>query len=566
MSQNRGPEKANQSLLLVSPPFMRPTCPPLGPASLKAFLKQEMPQVTIRCIDLNLEYFYLALEWLEKGAIKLKLYQWDEAKTAEMVKRAFDFLGSVPPHTENIGEFHKQSTVFLSFENIFNAFIAEMALRSLVQAPVPSGMQAFLESLCARVVDSHADVVGISVMFDLQMPLALLLAKKVKAHRGSKVILGGAKFGVEPSHGRLFSEPVVQRVKGEEYKELAGDFIDGIISGEGEVALLHILRSKTRSQFEASPNLTFKKDGHIIRNEPAVLEDLDKLPCPDFSDFPLERYMCPERVLPVLTARGCPWGKCVFCTHHHSYKRYRQRSLEMVIEDFKHLMETHNVRLFNIYDEMIPPKRFRKMAARIIKDDLGICYSAYGKPVKAFDRDTLRLIHDSGCGLMLWGVESASQRVLDLMNKGTMVKDVEEVIKTSAEEGIKNLVFIMFGFPGEGEEEFLKTLFFLQKNSSSIHALSKGLFRLMEGSEIACHPESFGITKVRRLEVQPFKSRLLVFDTKGPLTPEKAETLFKKNLRHIESIGLSPRFGTYREHLLVLASWGKVRKRIAKND
>ncbi len=549
--KSSGQEGPGPGMLLVVPPFIRPTSPPLAPASLQAFLKQELPGSHIRCLDLNLRYFYVAMEWLLKGTIKLRLYNWGHAETAEKVNKAFHYLGTTVPAHENVGEYHMQATIFLSFEAIFNTFISEMALRSLAGAPVPPGISAFFNEIYSEALSTSADIVGISVLFDIQMPMALLLAERLKETRNVRVFLGGAKFGVEPGHDRLLHDPVTVKAKGRRYEFQAGKFIDGIISGEGELALLHVMKHPDLANKEEIPNLTYLKEGMTVFNPPAVLEDLDRLPCPDFSDFALEQYMCPEKILPLLTARGCPWGRCTFCTHHRSYKKYRQRSLDKVIEDIKVLSDRYDVRLFNLFDEMIPPGRFKRLAAGILEEGLNICYSAYGKPVRAFDRKTLELIHDSGCRLMLWGLESASQRVLDVMNKGTEIDDVRRVITMAAQAGIKNLVFVMFGFPGESEEEFLATLSFLERNREAIHALSKGTFRLMEGSPIAEKPGKFGISEIREKEAPAFKSRLLTYKMSASLQPEEAEALFKKNLKKIESVGITPRFGAYREHLLV---------------
>ncbi len=546
-------QSRHQSLLLVTPPFVRPTSPPLGIASLKAFLKQEIPAVQVRCLDLNLEYYHLALKWLEAGTIKLKLYDWDHEKTVRMLKKAFDFLRSVRPDDENIKEYHRKATIFLSFENIFNAFVSEMAIRSLAGAPIPSGISAFLERLMMPVVNCREDLVGCSVLFDLQMPMALLMAKRIKEKTNKQFVVGGARFGVDPSFERLFLEPVVKKIKGKEYIQHTGDFLDGIIPGEGEMALLALIKNSSPESYAEIPNLVYRKGEKIFHNEPAVLNDLDMLPPPDFSDFPLGEYICAETVLPLLAARGCPWGKCTFCTHHHSYKRYRQRSIQKVVEDIKYLSGQFNARLFNFFDEMIPPGRFKKMAEEILRSNIHICYSAYGKPVKSFDRKTLKLLSKSGCSLMLWGVESASQRVLALMKKGTEVEEMEKVLNHALEAGICNLLFIMFGFPGETEQEFFQTFSFLERNRRAVQALSKGTFRLMEGSEIAREPDRFDIEKVIVLNSPPFKSRILAYEPRKGLSPFRVEQLFQSNLNRLESLGITPRFGAYREHLLVYA-------------
>ncbi len=552
-AKNFSSSDKHPALLLITPPFIRPTSPPLAPASLKGFLRQELPQANVRCMDLNLDYFCLAMKWLENGTIKLKLYDWDNVTTAQMVAKAFDFLCSRSPSPGNLREYHRQATIFLNFESIFNAFLSEMALRALTSAPLPSGITAFLDELCSPALSFPADIVGISILFDIQMPVALLLAAKIKQSSKARVVFGGAKFGVEPGHDRILYEPVEVEVKNHRYRCVAAEFIDGIISGEGEAALLHIMKDPLLRRPEEVPNFTFLQGEKIVVNPPEVMEDLDRLPCPDFSDFSLEKYMCPEKVLPLLTARGCPWGKCAFCTHHHSYRKYRQRSLDKVIEDMKYLQGHYSVDFFNFFDEMIPPGRFRRLAEAITQNELHICYSAYVKPVKGFDRKTLECMHDSGCRLLLWGVEAASQRVLDLMNKGIDIADAQEVIREAAGAGIKNLIFIMFGFPGETREEFSQTLSFLDRNKEAIHALSKGIFRLMEGSRIAENPHVYGLTGIREQKVPPFKSRLLIHEIAHGPGPEQVEGLFRQNLKKIEATGLTPRFGTYREHLLVYA-------------
>ena len=534
------------------PPCIRPTAPPLAPAILKAFLEQGAPRWDVRVHDINLEYYYQALDLMEKGALKLNLYDWSREETAANVRSALDFLKNQRIGPWNIREYHRQATRFLSFENVFNAFMSEMALRSLAGIPVPGRIGQFFDSLFEKVASKETDMVAISVLFDSQMPFALLLARRLKEITGAAVYLGGAKFGVSPEPGSILSRPVIHQYKGRGYRVFVRDFVDGVVSGEGEIPLLHLLNARDMEDAFKAPGLAFWQGGEVVQNPPAVMDDLNLLPAPDFTALPLADYISPEIILPLMTARGCPWGKCVFCTHHASYKRYRQRSIERVVDDIECLKERHGARLFNFYDEMIPPARFRKMAWEITGRGLEVCYSAYGKPARGFDRDTLAAIRRSGCRMILWGVESASQRVLDLMKKGTRVEDIQQVLREAARLGIKNLVFIMFGFPGETEEEFLDTIHFLERNRDAVHALSKGRFRLMEGSEISRRPRAFGITRVSRGRDDPLRSAFLGYEVRDGLGPGEVERLYKGNLGRLEGIGLSPRFGTYRDHLL---SW-----------
>ncbi len=520
---------------------------------LKGFLRREAPSVDVKCLDINLDYYSRGLDLLEEGSFKLRLYNWGHEETAAKIRGAFNFLKTVHPGPSNIQEYHRQATFFLSFENIFNSFMSEMASRLLAGIHVPERINLFFEDLFNRVIRDRPDLVGISVLFDAQMPFALLLAKQSKEKTGSDVILGGARFGVTPYPGRILAEPVIIIHKEKRHVVLARDFVDGVVSGEGEMALLHMVNAHSKAEFVKAPDLSFWQKGEVVQNPARMIRDVNSLPPPDFSDLPLKDYLSAEVVLPFITSRGCPWGKCVFCTHHRSYKSYRQIAIERVVDQLEYLRDVNGASFFNFYDEMIPPTRFRNIALGIMKRGLDIRYSAYGKPVKSFNKTTLETIYASGCRVILWGVESASQRVLDLMRKGTKIVEVEKVLNDSAEAGIKNLIFIMFGFPGESEKEFYQTIEFLERNRTIIHALSKGKFILTEGSDIMKQPASFGLKEIREIAASPMQGKVFCYVPQKGLRQEQVESLYKKNLPRLELVGITPRFGIYREHLLVYA-------------
>jgi anaerobic magnesium-protoporphyrin IX monomethyl ester cyclase len=93
-------------------------------------------------------------------------------------------------------------------------------------------------------------------------------------------------------------------------------------------------------------------------------------------------------------------------------------------------------------------------------------------------------------------VESASPAVLKAIRKGTNPEDIALVLREAHQAKIKNTVFIMFGFPGETEEDFIQTIDFLKKNSEYIDLVSTSIFGLQKGSYVYEHPEEFGIAKI----------------------------------------------------------------------
>jgi len=533
---------------------MRPTSPPLGPAVLLSYLKRNSPDIGVRAFDLNLLYYDRVLDDLSKGSFKIRLYDWDEETTAQKIGQAVNFLKHGTQEKFDLKLYHHFVTIFLSFEGIFNAFMSEMAKRHLIGLSVPDRVKICFENLVNPVLDYGPDMVGLSVLFNSQTIFALLMASLIKEKKDIKVVLGGAKLGVMRYPERLFKEPWVFSTKDNTRQLEFGQYVDFLIPGEGEKALLNLCMVQDEKDLVEVPNLVYMQDQEVRTNPPHVIHDLDQIPGPDFSDFDLDRYIGPEVVLPFLSSRGCPWGRCTFCTHHHSYLLYRELGIEECLKQIRYMKEHYGVSFLNFYDEMIPPDRFRDLAQAIINEGVEISYAAYAKPIKEFDFDLLKLIHRSGGRVIMWGVESASQRVLNLMRKGTRIKETEKVLQYAERAGLMNLIFIMFGFPTETEAEFNETLNFLNKNKDYIHALSKGKFVLSEGSLIQKKPDKFAITEIREAVESKVYNRVFDYQVSKGLGPGEVSALYEKNIKLLESIGLSPRFGAYREHLLAYAA------------
>jgi len=225
-------------------------------------------------------------------------------------------------------------------------------------------------------------------------------------------------------------------------------------------------------------------------------------------------------------------------------------AIKEVAKKLKEMKNAYNTRFFNFFDEMIPPGRLRRLSMRLLREDLEVFFSAYAKPVKAFDRALMSLSFEAGCRVVLWGVESGSQKVLDLMKKGTRVKDMEQALRASHEAGLRNLLFIMFGFPGEEFEDFTETIDFLKRNQGHIDTISKGLFMLIEGCQVQKQPERFFIRKMRPMADNYSGAISYDFETTRGLDRRKVQKLYKKHLPFLEKLGISPRLGVYREHLL----------------
>ncbi len=543
-------------LALLATPYTHPTSPPLGPAVLSAYLQQRLPGITVSIFDLSLEYYLKSFEKIQEGSLGIRLYNWNEKTTADNIHQAVSFLNDWRPSHAGLQEYHHWSTIFLSFETVFNAFMAEMAEKALKGEVIPKAIDAFFEELIQPVLKTRPDLIGFSILYQQQVVFAALLAKLIRQKSRVKIVVGGATLSVMSAPEKLLITPLVQKEPAAP-EILCKDYFDYLIPGEGELALYRLCQAQDSTDLRNIPSLIYFKDNELQINPPDTAE-IRSFPHPDFSQFKLDKYLTPEPVLPLMTSRGCPWGKCSFCTHHHSYLRYRTRSIKDCVAEIKFLQKEYNCRMFYFYDEMIPAGRFKMLAETILDEQLEISYGAYAKPVKSFTYTLCRLLERSGCRVLQWGVESASQRILNLMSKGTDINEVATVLSNSSRAGISNLIFILFGFPSETGEELQNTLAFLNHHREDIHALSSGTFVMTEGSRVHREPENFSISSIWEKQHSSLLYPALDYDVSRGMSAKEVRQQLAEQQKFLNEISISPRFGTYREHLLTYCS----RKRV----
>lgn len=263
---------------------------------------------------------------------------------------------------------------------------------------------------------------------------------------------------------------------------------------------------------------------------------------PDFSDYDEKDYLAKEIILPLKSSSGCYYKRCAFCTHH-SNKNYFEADLNLV----KQSIISSGKKYFFFIDDMISKKRLMEIAQMV--KELKIKWWCQLRPTKELI-GAMKTLRDSGLSAVCWGVESGSQKILDRMRKGTSVSDIKKVLEESASAGIKNTVFIMFGFPGETKEDFLQTISFLKENADSIHLVSTTVFGLQKGSFVYENPEEYGITKINK-EKRTRLGEKITYEVKEGMGREEAISLRKKYTRSIKKIDKLPRvFNYFREQVL----------------
>jgi hypothetical protein len=523
-----------KTAVIVFPPFNTPTSPPLGAAMLKGFVERELSGWRVKILDLNLWTFERLLTALAVGEFRLDPNAFPEgfSAAADLLDAADAFRGKNPEaFFDRPDLYNRHGEVFLRFTETYTQAINQECEAHLAGGPRSPLIQEFLDAILAE----KPDVVGFSMIFSNQLPVGALLGKLLRKEHGLPVLFGGSCFADSAEHFLKW------------YSESA----DIVVAGEGEDALKQYLSDPSAPQ-KVPGAVYFDAAGSVRRVEKAYSKGIDYYGVPDFSDTDPKRYFSPEPVIPLLLSRGCYWRRCTFCVHYRSAGlTYRMHSMDFTIEMLRGFV-AQGIRHFAFIDEMISPPHFEKLARAIKEAGLDVAYYALTKPTKEFTSEKLLEMAESGCKYLLWGLESASQRVLDLMDKGTRIEDVSKLMKRSYAAGIKNHVFMICGFPTETQDEFAQTIKFLEDHKDYVYAVHRGTFGLEPESPIFEHPERFGITRKWLIQDNPTGGRW-GYEVSSGMSREHAARVFGAVQPFLRAFNPHARYlANYRDHAVVI--------------
>jgi len=262
----------------------------------------------------------------------------------------------------------------------------------------------------------------------------------------AKVIAGGAAFGVAPE--ALF-------------RDLAVDYA---VAGDGErasVALVDALSSG--NSMEAMPGLVRDRNGTVVFTPPGEDADLDSLPPPSLDRWiDLARYQRHGATIPIQTKRGCVY-KCVYCTYRNVEGwGYRTRDPELVADDIEELKIKAGVHHFDFVDSTFnsPPGHAVQVCEAITQRKLGVQLDTTNFTPATASAELLAAMKAAGFRSLGITAESASDPVLERLEKGFDAAKVREVAERVERFGIKTLWIFLVGGPGETAETVEETLAF----------------------------------------------------------------------------------------------------------
>ena len=255
------------------------------------------------------------------------------------------------------------------------------------------------------------------------------------------------------------------------------------------------------------------------------LRELDKVPVPDFTDFPFDRYRM--RVIPVMTGRGCQWNRCVFCNDivTASGRTFRTRSVESVLYELEEQMRRHDASNFLFLDLKMNsnPAMMRGIAENIRRHVPGAQWVGTVhvdlRKNNGLSHADLRSYVKGGMRRVSFGLESGSQRLLDAMDKGCSVERNGQFIREATEAGLSVRCTMFKGFPGETADDLIATADFIESHSDFIDRIRFNDFNLLEDTKIMKQvreePETIPGLRVIHDDPRRCKTRYVNVDSQG---------------------------------------------------
>ena len=297
-------------------------------------------------------------------------------------------------------------------------------------------------------------LVGLSFLSTTSYPYAKILARQIRAIDDRVKLAFGGVFAT-------LNAMLVKRQCPE---------VDFVCRGDGEQLILDLIE---RIEDPSSIlGLTWMKDGEPVHNPNRPLErNLDQWPFPDRESLALDfvesmpldvpAVLSMERFTTMQSSRGCPWP-CTFCDIPiFNEGKWRARSAEHVVAEFKHLQQQGYGSVYFVDDHfLLKPKRIEAMCQGIDREGVTIEWGCEGR-VDSVAQHLFPAMAQAHCRTIMFGVESGSQKVLDRLKKGQTLEEIETAVTNAKDAGIEIVHgFFVVGTPGETEDDIRSTFDF----------------------------------------------------------------------------------------------------------
>jgi radical SAM superfamily enzyme YgiQ (UPF0313 family) len=344
-----------------------------------------------------------------------------------------------------------------------------------------------------RIVSAERPIVGFSCT-EPNLAASFLMARWIKERRpDALIVLGGQTFTMLDAYRLDLS--------------IARPEIDAIVIGDGEETLEEIfhLWGEGRDLQTCRGLLLRDPAGAARRTPPRPWVNLDALPFADYTVFDLPLYgtiHLAKQDMVLMASRGCV-RHCSFCGFRTGSPGFRQMSGERVHAEIMHqrrvLPNLREDSRIKFYDLLVngDMHKLERLCGLLAGEQAPVLpwRSANAIVRPEMTVDVCRRLRAAGAGVMILGLESGSQHVLDLMEKGQTLDEMKAVLRNIDAAGLETRANFMVGHPGETEEDFQQTLRFIEEMRSCLHSVypSYGFTHL--SGPLEKDPERWGVPR-----------------------------------------------------------------------
>lgn len=453
ISSTQGSAK-QQSILLVLLPFWTPQIPPLGIGCIKSYLRQH-GYLNVKIVDANIDLKLREGYYAYYHALKEYVPADKQGNYDSLINDVWQNHMMAHIHYKDVNAYYDLVKI-LVFQDFFCQLTHDQCARlhHILDDFFLRLERYFLDLLKTE----KPDIVGLSAFIGT-LPasvFALKLTKEKYPH--ITTIIGGGAFYDQLGHGTENLEYFVRETEG---------YIDKIIVGEGEKLFLAYLEGKIPD----SKRLITRDDVGG-----AVLE-LDSLDIPDISDFELDYYP----YIGLYSSRSCPF-QCKFCSDPVFWGKYRKKKATHIVDEMVKLHEKYRSQLFIMSDLLLNPV-INDLALELNERELSFYWDSHMRVgEEVCNIDNTMMWRQAGFYRTELGVESGSQKLLELMGKRITVEQSKKAVSALASAGIKVTTYWVIGYPGETEEDFQMTLDLVTELKDDIYeAMSNAFWYYPEG-------------------------------------------------------------------------------------
>ncbi len=325
-----------------------------------------------------------------------------------------------------------------------------------------------IKEISETFIKYQPDVVGVTVMTPKAASAFTIASLAKKFNRNCRVVFGGP-------HATLKADEILKNAKD----------VDFVVNGEGETALLELVNALAAGNGHpgAIQGVSYRDGDKIVHHATKkFIDNLDNLPFPDRETLlGLDTYTSEDMGL-LMGSRGCPYS-CSYCATQIWTRKVRYRSLPNILEEIRRVHHRYGTRQFTFKDDSftVNRKRVLEFCDRLMTEGVKINWDCNTR-VDLVDPELLKTMKKAGCNSIKVGIESGSERILKLMDKGITLERTQEAARLFREAGIHWTAYFMMGIPTETKEDVRKTLDLLYKIKPSFASI--GVYEPFPGTKL----------------------------------------------------------------------------------